>query len=886
MIPSTIRKINEKMKSQIIENDIMLLSELNLEPSERQFIRDNSATILEKALEGVAEYNLSSCYYMMDVGQREYNDGMYWDNFWRLSDIEKRTTSKQSKLSDLFKSTIEDHGLAWVERGGRTYVNMILMHAFIPDEYSSKLFDFMYMLYDSVLNGSLDGMDEALNNLADETSVENNEDKGSIFDTALIVPMKLAFSDFKIFGPVAKKILIRINSPEDEGTSLGIHESSFKKWIAEKLAGNLSKGKIGGEIRMHFDIKTMIFRIFIPEILFHGQGEPYAYIKDGKGKVFEKIRLRERTFQGYTLTEHRWVNLREYGLNPFDNFTITAGNRKFESSNVDYLIFSYDGKSSRNLSRGVNYVARKPEVTIDTETSVLHENDNLIVNMLYLERGDSVKINGIEYLIHKPFGDFFDISDNELNLLCTDSNGDEWSLYPSHPSISLESEEDRLDLLRLTVWKDESKIRELDFKKCRESLPPGYKVSFCDKVHVELDLETILRGYGEGVYKFKFNRSYKSLKYLYIPGFTCTFDKEVYFGENGRLVINWNVNDSIEFNSARDDKVTFPFESSRGRVYDITVDIPSFRYSFNRKDWLIFNSKKYYYKDLKSDLLHVKTPDKDGGYLSISVSEASPLKGVFENGVNTFNLTEITKIAPYVNCPRFLVYYNWGVGQGMSKMIFPISVNAGYIIADGQVRVVNNVAGNVSYRLVIDYENGDSATVSFEDGVAEFDEEGFEEITVDQITVDDFGMEDVRKILLVPKEIDVEIDSSAIRRNVLPESIGYHYGTYEGELNPKYFESMIADEWYSDDYRGENLEDLFLKNAYGERMPDVMARKLYGEVEAQILKIQTDTECKHSLIRLFNKYVNVRKDFAKTVLNRLETLYPDDATLQHLKWYV
>lgn len=882
MISYVIKDINEKMRKQIYESDIVLLSELNLEPSERQFIRDNSAMILEKALDGIAMYNLAACYFMMDVGQRAYNNGMYWDNFWELSNLEKRTQLVQSRLSALFKSTIEDYNLAWIDRSGRTYVNMILMHAFIPDGYSSNLFDFMFLFYKSVLNGNLDGMDAALNNLADNTSVEDTGDKGEIFDTNLILSMKLAFSDINIFGPMARKILRRIDASENEGEHLGIYEDSFKNWIAKKLKDSSRHGTFGEKIRLYYDREFTIFKIFIPEIAFYESGDPYAYIKDANGNMLGKIYLDERMFKGYTFTNPKYVNISDYGLNLLDNFTITAENNRFESVDKGFIIFSDDGFSSRNMSRGINFVARKPDVTIYGDSSTVYEDDNFLIDMLYLERGDSVKINDVEYFIHKPWGNFFDISDNELNLVCKDSEGNKIGLYSRHPSISLESEENKLDLLRLAVWKDNSKIEDLSFDACLKSVSPGYKVSNDDKIHIELDMETILKGHGEGIYKFKFNQSSRSLNYLYIPGFTCTFDKDIYFGSNGYLLINWNTDNRIEFNSKKEDSISFPFETDDGKIYDITVEIPSFRYSFNRTDWFIFNSKKYYYKELNSEFLYIKTPNRDGGYLSISVPRSKPLKGSFEDGINVFNLTEITSVAGYFEIYGFHVYYNWREGQNKYEKAFYISVNAEYRIEDGQVRVVARHAGNVSYRLVIDYESEESVTVPFEDDIAEFDEEGFEEIIVQEVFVDDFGGESVTEVTLIPKEIKLEFNHLNISQNKLPERIEYQYGNYKGDINPEYFESMVENDLYNEEFREEYLEDFFNKNAYGDKMPNIMARKLYSEIEAQFLKIQLSSDNKHDLIRLFNKYINVRNEFAKAVLSKLKTSYPDDNTLEYL----
>lgn len=458
-------------------------------------------------------------------------------------------------------------------------------------------------------------------------------------------------------------------------------------------------------------------------------------------------------------------------------------------------------------------------------------------------------------------------------------------LCSCHPSVSLESEEDKLESLRLTVHKDNSPVKELNFGNCRRNIPPGYEVSLGDKVRVEMNMEIILRGYGKGVYRLELNGIW-SFDYLCIPGFAYTFDKKIYFGGNGYLKINWDSNNVINFNSTREDSVTFPFETSAGKTYDITIGIPSFRYSFNGKDWNIFDSKKYYFKDLKSDCVYVKTPNLDGGFLSISVPGSYPLYGHVEDGFNVFDLRKITMAAHCVEDNRFFVYYNWGADKDESERMFPVSINAGYRIGDGQVIIDNRLAGNVAYRLTVDYGDGESVTVPFEGSTADFNEDGVEQLTVRQITVDDSGNEDSKDIRLVPREIDLNLDSSEIKRGVLPKRIGYVYGNYEGEVNPKYFEYMMADERYTEECREDNLDDFFLKNAYGEKMPKLMAKKLYSEIEACILNIQIDSENRHGLIRLFNKYVGVRNDFAEKTLDRFGELHPDDAMLRHMAGYL
>lgn len=654
---------------------------------------------------------------------------------------------------------------------------------------------------------------------------------------------------------------------------------------AKKMKKDGYDGKIGDGMRLFFEPKSATFKLFIPELIID-KGDSYAYIKDRGGNVLNRIRLEGKTNGTDIVTEPKSVSLRDWGLNVLDDFIVTVGEESLHSVDKDYLIFLNNGDQSGNLHSGINFIARKPGVTLKGKCSTYCEGDNLVIDLVSLGRGESVRINGKEFIAHRPWGEFFEISDNELNVLCKDCDGNEWSLYSAHPSISLESDENDLDELRLTIWKDGSEIKELDFGKCRESVPPGYDVSFGDRVCVDMNMETILRGYGEGTYRLEFNKGSKPLNYLCIPGFTYAFDNNVYFGSNGSLTINWNIDDRIEFNSKIENSVSFSHETNGGNVYDMSVEIPSFRYSFDGKEWFVFDSKRYYYRDLDSDTLYVKTPHGDEGYLSISVPEARPLEGFFENGVNMFDLKKITSVAGYVKDYRFYVYFNpKSEGYGSEK-VFPISVNAGYLIDDGRVRVGTRPAGDVSYRLTVEYGNGDVITVPFEEYTAVFDEEGFEKITVQEIVINGSGNENVRNTVIVPREIVIELDGSKIRRNELPECIGYQYGNYEGEINPKYFESMIVGERYTDEYNKENLESFFMENAYGDKLPDMMARKLFAEIEAQILKIQTDSECKHSLIRLFNKYVNVRNDFAKTVLDRFETLYPDDSALQHLKRYL
>lgn len=352
------------------------------------------------------------------------------------------------------------------------------------------------------------------------------------------------------------------------------------------------------------------------------------------------------------------------------------------------------------------------------------------------------------------------------------------------------------------------------------------------------------------------------------------------------MTINRNTDDKIDFNSFKQESISFPFETKNGIMYEIIAEIPSFRYSFNKKDWMIFDSKRYYYRTLNSNRVYVKTPNKDEGYLSISVPGAKPLNGQFVDGYNVFELREITKLAEYIKEDRIDVYYNWGAGWNKSEKMFPISINAKYHIYDDCVKVVSNPSRDVSYRLVVQYKDGNTVTVPFVDFVAEFDNEGFESINVQEVIFDDFGGEDAKETNLIPKDIDLKLNPSNIKRGELPEHIEYKYGKYEGEINPKYFESLIVGDRYNEEHRKENLNDFFMKNAYGNRMPNLMARKLYSEIESQILNIQTDTQDKHYLIGLFNRYVNVRDDFARMVFNRLEMLFPDDNTLRHLAMHL
>lgn len=83
--------------------------------------------------------------FLLYVGCREYLEGNFWDPIYQAMDINNISSNWNTIFGNIFYSTIKKKELKEFDPGGNKYVNQILAHGMIPDNYLEEFFEkFLY----------------------------------------------------------------------------------------------------------------------------------------------------------------------------------------------------------------------------------------------------------------------------------------------------------------------------------------------------------------------------------------------------------------------------------------------------------------------------------------------------------------------------------------------------------------------------------------------------------------------------------------------------------------------------------------------------------------------------------------------------------------------
>ena len=526
----------------------------------------------------------------------------------------------------------------------RKFVNNFLMHALIPNQYANSIYDFISRFNKIVLKNRDESEHQACLEYIAEIFDKGDSDKyPELQNMNLIKSTKLALSDTRYFSNTFLKIIKRMmnNMEEGESLNLGIFEESFKTWL---LTQNAKKK----DTRMEFNEN--------PYIHFNAEnGKTYMMIP-GRGLSSESRTLKVLSGEGEIL-ESRIVNVYEqFGMfvadeqtmeirwDPLDDFYIVIGNETiYKNNNRGHIILSKKGKSRKRLSMGFNMAIVGKEADISIEHNIMGEFAKYNVVGFIVSRGESVSIDKHHYEIETEIFDSLGIMTGAEDVDCRDEDGSRYNLYSKHPKLSIEINNESKSKFSLSVYDGYNRIHydslneiELD-KGCTKS---GNVL--------ELDLSMTSLKPTDGIYTIRCKR--KVFKYILLNGFNYTFEDEIYL-ENKESFVTWSHGEKIQFNT-EDGLLKLPEITFNNTKLSMTLEIPSNRYSFDKKKWHLFDSEDIYFRNSEShDYLFIYCPklmypqimpiyqggrkldlNIDGHYLVCETSKINQLGMLFEKG--------------------------------------------------------------------------------------------------------------------------------------------------------------------------------------------------------------------------------------------------------------
>lgn len=162
----------EKILKQMDSGNITLLGQVEVSEQDYNellnFTREKIMNLSMNTISIMPDLFLSIT--LVQIAIREYERGNFWQYFLEVLEMNV-SAAKRNYLGQIFMKTLREHNLFHIdsdERSNNQYVQNILAHAFVTNNYLEGYFDFIYSFYDrNLLRQIPETIDEEINELKD-----------------------------------------------------------------------------------------------------------------------------------------------------------------------------------------------------------------------------------------------------------------------------------------------------------------------------------------------------------------------------------------------------------------------------------------------------------------------------------------------------------------------------------------------------------------------------------------------------------------------------------------------------------------------------------------------------------------------------------------------
>lgn len=724
-----LRTIGDKLRMQIECGNVHLLSELNLDLEEVEIIRSSANRLISSVLRGMDTFDIQTAYLMMDIGMRFYDEGTYWEDFWSQVGMEANS-SRQSTLGTFFNNTIVKYDLAMAETRGRKYVNMILMHAFIPERYGNDFFDFVHKYYRVVLKGSVpDNLDSELS-VFEEVFSDDDTTKSypELKNVQLIVPTRLALTNKKYYAPILTKIIKRIANDYEstEDVRLGIYEDLFKKWTKKEKKRGKTNSDVNSPPTIIYDLVRGELYMLIPPQILKPEDGLVGIVESSYGKMLHRFNVTQYS-QFHNMISDEVVF--RISWNPLDKFRVRIGERVLYENDNQVIFFNKNGQKRTKVSLGFNMVILPKEEKIDIQTHDMAEGEDYVVKGFLMKRGDKFCISGQTYIIEEEVLESLHIVSDYLDLECIDQDGNKYNVYSQHPTLSIALNQERRARLKLSIGRlfnriyydsNEDLINDPVITRDTDS---NYVVNL---VYKDLPQEN-------GIYTIRY-RGRDVYRYVLLRDFSYRFEKELYESDEESRLYYYGNSEGIAFNTTQG-VVKLPDKSVDGRQLSIYIQVPSRRFSFDAKNWMLFNSSELYFRDVEKKQFYVYCPTLVFPQITADYGSSvpkNPLKLEIQGPYLTCEFKKIIQVGNIIEHNRMYVpVMRFKCGR---FDLFTIRYTADYLLTPGRIK--RSLAPRNTYA-VCEYDSGEK--VNFIEDMAILPSDILESVNVFEYYDDGFN---------------------------------------------------------------------------------------------------------------------------------------------------
>lgn len=671
-----LRAIQKNLVAQIQESGgkISLLSELNLDADELECIRRNGDLLKDNMVRGHIHRDLVCCYYLMDCGMKWYDEGNYWSHV-------ESDNNKQVVMGRFFEDTIKKYRLAWEDVKGRKYVTMILMHALIAEGYASDFYNLIYKSYSILLQDrSIEDLSKYLDVIASVFADKDLAEKyPELKNMKLIKSSRLALSNVDYFGGTVTKIVKRISNNYEsiDEVRLGIFEDSFKKWNMELKTNKNSRLKmdVGASPFILFDLERFSMNLVVPPRILKGKNGLLKVTGEDCSELYSCNLYSYNQFD-VDISVEKIIPIK---WNPLDEFKVVLGNDViYNNINPGHILLSKNGKRRNRVSMGFNMVIVPEGETISLQSRTIgYGYSGYSVLGFMMMYGDSLEVQGAQYTIESEVTESIHITTQNVDVECKDDDGNKYNVYRTHPTLRIEynlnSKKFDLGISRGFDRVVYSSIEMLE-------LDPAFSRTSSGGV---LDLSRTTLDDSDGLYKIRFKG--RDFIYLLSKDFSFKFEEDEYIEDKESSVDCSLLDEPIIFRTNQG--VVNINHSVDGRDLIVRLQVPSRRFSFDKKVWHLFD-QDLYYRLANQDHLYIFCPTLVIPVISVDYKGARELNLEIEGRYLSCEMRRILMVGAQLEYAGILIpSIQFSCGR---FRLFRMRYTANYSLSDGIVTRENS----------------------------------------------------------------------------------------------------------------------------------------------------------------------------------------------------
>lgn len=674
--------IFDKIQHYITRSETKLLSQIPVSDNEYgELLKYVKSYVLRMYMQTVvpADAIVSVC--LVQIAIRTYADGNYWEYFLDEVGLDV-SASKRNYIGRIFAATLKKYNLFEIAHESGTkyaYVENIKAHAFVPNNYLSGYFDFLFAFYDrNILRQLPDNIDEDYLEMSEFFANTLHESGDSFSLTTLNNKPAKSYKLLK-----ATRTLFAQCAPDVVSQEIYRHLKIIDDYYYDDILPNIDD---------RFGEAFALWQKKNAEINDRNKGttkrksgafyhKPYFCInrKDGTAElIIPEQKIRNDDFNGEVVAkiicgnstnEYRLNLYRAFGVivseqikipisNVFCHIEITIKSRtekRFDIPDRPYRIFDEDSIEILKLRSGQNYLVTQKGAEVRGQKAV-YKNSTLSTWDEYsfsnIDEKSVIYINNYPISMIGTFADgpnFTHVS-NEYKL---SYDGHEIQTAFRHPTLSFRLSKETYS--GAFLWCNDEKYLVDDIAVSVVDLP--YSPDFYG---ITVLLQDILDD-SAGLYRIFVDEPTKPkrevCKYVYLPNLRCYTEKARYIfsteasitiiGEYTITPINSSIievatNEYLVDLSQGVEQGEFYVEIA-GKPYTLIIPLQVFKHGFEKR-WQYERPDYIWASDLKNDL-YISMPGATEArvYVASKDSRKSAYGVHHGNGIFRFDISEIAE---------------------------------------------------------------------------------------------------------------------------------------------------------------------------------------------------------------------------------------------------